>query len=159
MHSQRFRRADSRITLSVSPMAIATLGAHILHWKKLSQGALNSELIWLNYQQFFDHSLRFSKISVDELRIILPFLSLVPPAIIHYFVFTKWNLAKDCMIIIASRGCDRYARRKFFWKTLKNTQILILNPYKNTQIAILRAVLKVVLGKMASTFPNFSRRP
>ena len=51
-------------------------GAHVLHWKKLSPVALNSKLIWLNYQHFLDHksfsssdSLRFSKLSADELRI------------------------------------------------------------------------------------------
>ena len=32
-------------------------------------------------------------------------------------------------------------------------------PLKNTQIAIFRAVFRAVLGKMASIFQKFSRRP
>ena len=48
---------------------------------------------------------------------------------------------------------DRYASRKFFWRTLKYPDF-DYKLLKNTQIAILRAVL----GEMASIFQKFSRR-
>ena len=85
MYNQRFRRVDSRITLLGSPIAIATLE------KAFSSG---TELwtYWLNRQQFLDHkpfsssdSLRFSKISVDELQTILPFFAASTTAIIFCY--------------------------------------------------------------------------
>ena len=47
----------------------------------------------------------------------------------------------------------------FFWKILKKYLDFDFKPLKNTQIAIFRAALRAVLGKIASIFLKFSRRP
>ena len=49
--------------------------------------------------------------------------------------------------------------RNLFLENPKKYPDFDFKPLKNTQIAILRAVLRAVFGKMTSIFQKFSRRP